>query len=513
MLATVIMQSKETEKFSFAGPKSLSGWNLTKSTKAIPHDDYLELQGSSWDSKIFRVINLPPGRYVVFGRAAEKTMVKIMSLDWKKTLLNFNLSTAKDTWKTDKDGWRIDYRDFESPGGKLYLIIQVRAKTGTAKIKSLKIESAPPKQVSKDTPTPAELAKETATLKTTRGFMMGYVHKFPPYPEPETGNIYNEVKKWGANNARLSIWPALKWRKLAYKDFWNKGLPVLLDYLEENAKLARKAGIKLILDCHFPPPVGGKLLNHASEAFWKNPESTTAMCRLWKAIAERMLPYKDTIWGYDLFNEPLDWGQIPYEPREWRAMAIKIIKTIRSIDKDTWIIYEPGPGGLLRGFEKLVPLPDKRVIYSPHFYFPYEFCAQGVTAIEGTDLPKIMAQINVRYPSTIKGVLWNKQQLERTLASVDEFQKKWNVPIYVGEFSIIRWAPKRDAVRWLEDVLDLFETRGWSWSYHAFRENSCWSLEHDEKYRLKGAPAPPMVEYKTDRAKVILKYFRKNQEN
>jgi aryl-phospho-beta-D-glucosidase BglC (GH1 family) len=513
MFMTSMLQAQEIKEYSFSGAKALSGWTVTKSTKTILHDDYLELQGSTWDSKIYRAINLPAGRYVMFGRAAEKTMIKVMSLDWRKTFLNFNLSTAKDTWKTDKKGWRIDYRDFEVPGGKVLLIIQVRAKSGIAKIKSLKIESAPPKTISKDTPTPAEFAKEAATLRATRGFMMGYINKFGPYPEPEDENIYKEIKKWGANNARLSVWPALKWRKLAYKDFWNKGLPVVLDYLGKNAKLARKAGVKLVLDCHFPPPVGGKLVNHGSEAFWKNPQSTIAMCRFWKAIAERMLPYKDTILGYDLFNEPLDWGQLPYEPREWRAMAIKIIKTIRTVDKDTWVIYEPGPGGLLRGFEKLVPLPDKRVIYSPHFYHPYEFCAQGVTAIEGTDLPKIMAQINVNYPSTIKGVLWNKQQLERTLTAVDEFQKKWNVPIYVGEFSVIRWAPKKDAARWLTDIINLFESRGWSWSYHAFRENSCWSLEHDEKYRLKGAPAPPMVGYKTDRAKIILKYFEKNKEN
>lgn len=496
-------------EFSFSGAGALDGWSITKAAKAIPNENYLEIQGNGWDSKIYRVIDLPAGRYVMFGRAAEKARVKVMTLDWRKTLLDFNLSTDKDTWKRDKDGWRIDYRDFDVPGGKLYLVIQVNAKQGIAKIKSLKIESAPQKSIDKNTPSPAELAKETATLSPARGFMMGYVSEQGPYPTPDV-SIYNEISKWGANVARLSIWPPLQWKKIAQDDFWNKGLPVILDFLEENAIQARKAGVKLVIDCHFPPPVDGKLIDHGTNRFWSNPKTTAAMCRLWKAIAERLLPYKDSIFGYDLFNEPLDWGQLPYEPREWRDMAIAIIKTIRGVDKDTWIIYEPGPGGLLRGFEKLTPLPDKRVIYSPHFYFPHEFCAQGVTAIEGTDLPKIMAATNIHYPGVVKGSLWNKSKLESVLAPIDEFQKKWNVPIYIGEFSVIRWAPKADAVQWLTDIIDLFEERGWSWSYHAFRENSCWSLEHDEKYRVKGAPAPKMTDYETERAKLILKYFKRN---
>ncbi|MFA6102884.1 MAG: cellulase family glycosylhydrolase [Victivallaceae bacterium] len=496
-------------KFLFSGASALAGWSVTKTATTVSHDNCLEIQGSGWDSKIFRIITLPAGRYVMFGRAAEKTRVKIMTIDWRKNLLDFNLSTAKDTWQTDKNGWRIDYRDFESPGGELYLTVEVSAEKGIAKIESLKIESAPPKLADKDTPSPEALAKETAKLRAARGFMMGYVSKFGPYPMPDE-SVYKEINKWGANLARLDVWPALQWPKLAQNDFWNKGLPVVLDHLEANVILARKAGVKIVVDCHFPPPVDGKLLDHGTNKFWGNPETTAAMCRLWKAIAERLLPYKDAVFGYDLFNEPLDWGQIPYEPREWRTMATEIIKTIRTVDKDTWIIYEPGPGGLLRGFDGLVPLPDIRVIYSVHFYYPSEFCAQGVTAIEGTDLPKIMEEINVRYPATIKGVLWDKRQLERMLAPVDEFQKKWHVPVYVGEFSVIRWAPKEDAVRWLTDVISLFEARGWSWTYHAFRENSCWSLEHDETYLLKGAPPPAISDHETERAKVIKNVFKKN---
>jgi len=505
--------------FEFKGDDGLRGWSVSRQAVAKPHPNHLELHGNGWDAKIFRVIHLPAGRYVAFGSASGKVMIKIIGIDWKTTYLPFNLSTDKDAWKTDKDGWRIDYRDFEVPGGDYYLVVQVHAENGEAGIQSLKIESAPPKTIDKDTPTPEALAKETATLPIVRGFMAGYLTredcvKLGHFPPADGSNMFMDMRNFGANVVRLNIWPHGMWPGMAAKnDFWEKSLPVMLDYVESNVALARAAGLKVALVCMFPPPVGGKLINHGSEAFWKNPETAETMSRLWKAIAVRMLPYRDAIYGYDLFNEPLDWGQLPYEPREWRSIAIRIIKAIRSVDKTAWIIYEPGPGGYFRGFQNFVPLPDTRVIYSIHTYDPGDFCMQGVREVPVGELNAPNDFINIRYPSVIKGVVWDKKKIERNLAVARELQEKWHVPIYVGEFSIIRHAPKDDAVRWLKDVTDIFDSYGWSWTYHAFRESKLWSLEHDEKYwdRKKEPGLGPLpVNYETERAKVIKNAFKKN---
>ena len=44
------------------------------------------------------------------------------------------------------------------------------------------------------------------------------------------------------------------------------------------------------------------------------------------------------------------------------------------------------------------------------------------------------------------------------------------MPYYIGEFSVVCWAPEGSGEQYLRDVMELFEQRGWSWSYHAFRE-------------------------------------------
>lgn len=52
----------------------------------------------------------------------------------------------------------------------------------------------------------------------------------------------------------------------------------------------------------------------------------------------------------------------------------------------------------------------------------------------------------------------------------------------------------------------IFEEYDWDWSYHAYREAQCWSLEHtEEQHRVERAPEP------TERLKVIKKWFAKNE--
>ena len=86
-----------------------------------------------------------------------------------------------------------------------------------------------------------------------------------------------------------------------------------------------------------------------------------------------------------------------------------------------------------------------------------------------------------------------------------DFQLAYNVPIYIGEFSAIRWGKGSD--QYLKDVTDIFEEYGWDWSYHAFREWSGWSLEHgDVETDSQPAATPP------SRQTVIRKWFSQNRK-
>lgn len=327
-----------------------------------------------------------------------------------------------------------------------------------------------------------------------RGFMSGHIRE----------GHFRDMRAFGANVVRLQIDVVKEIQSIWWRSFWD-AWPLALDRIESWVKDAIDAGLWVVVDLHKPPI---PYVDFEQAELWNHPDLETNFCRVWRDIAERLLPYRDHIYGYDLYNEPLDRSQLPRGPREWPPMAEKIIEAIREVDTETWIIYEPGPGGLWTNFIGLEPLDDPKVIYSCHFYVPHTYTHQGVWA---ASLEEGLKQIGIDYPGSIDGKLYSRRLLESELWPVVYFQRKHNVPIFVGEFSVVRWAPKEGAVQWLTDVIDIFESHGWSWCYHAFREWHGWSLEHDETYALHDAGVSP-TNVETERAKLIKAALQRNWE-
>ncbi|HWZ58298.1 MAG TPA: cellulase family glycosylhydrolase [Gemmatimonadaceae bacterium] len=295
-----------------------------------------------------------------------------------------------------------------------------------------------------------------------RGFVSGTIDS----------TTFRDMRAWGATVVRLQIHPGeLPW-------------PAQLDQVEARVRAAGAAGLRVVVDMHSAPVKG---VNVETPALWDGPDLEPNLIRVWTDLARRLKPYGQTVWGYDLLNEPIERSQMPSSPRQWRPLAIKVIAAIRAIDPTVWIIYEPGPGGLFNGFEGLTPLPDPRVIYSLHFYAPIQFVNQSFDAAEAGNRAGSGV---VHYPGWIRFRKWDRARLEDLVAPVVAFQRRYHVPIYVGEFSVVRWAPEPDAAHWLQDAIAMFESHGWSWTYHAFREHNAWSLEDDDRYWVRGDAEP-----------------------
>lgn len=254
---------------------------------------------------------------------------------------------------------------------------------------------------------------------------------------------------------------------------------------------ARKYGIHILIDMHIGPGTRQtKLLSN--QMSWE-PAMQQLLADIWKEIA---LKYRDEpmIWGYDLLNEP-DEKNYVYTPNgglDWNRLAEKIARTIREVDPNKPIIVESVEGGGTFGFDLMQPINVPKIIYSFHFYSPHEYTHQGIGNRTG----------KIRYPGKVSGKIYNKAALEKELEPVIRFQKKYNVPIYVGEFGVVRWAENAD--QWLEDVISLFEKYGWDWTYHAFREFHGWDAEID------ATPASTNRVGSTPRREILLKYMKQN---
>ena len=182
---------------------------------------------------------------------------------------------------------------------------------------------------------------------------------------------------------------------------------------------------------------------------------------------------------------------------DYLGAQVRAAKAIRAIDPDRPIIFEVDHWDSAEGFKYLEPVDVPKVVYQVHMYHPGQFTHQG---IHGNPA-------DVSYPGNISGQACDKNTLRQHLAPVREFQLAYNVHIYVGEFSAIRWAPDNSAFRYLRDCIDIFEEYGWDWSYHAYREWDGWSVEHGpdpDDHRPTTEP--------TDRKRLLLGWFGKNKK-
>ncbi len=485
-----ILQKKDEVKrvYEFKGKDAINGWGKTSTLTMMPKDECLELQGNGWDSKMYRQIDLQPGYYLLTATGKGQNLHIRLAKDLSQQQTIFDMNLTHDDWRTDWRPFTID------KPMRIWLLIHLASGNKVeAMVKQIKIEQA--QEVAEaGIPPVAELEKQRPQPAIVRGCTCPAAKAFP------------DLHTFGGNAART--WISLKPESYTadglaeYGPGWEKQL----DRLETYLQAARDARMKVILT------IGGETFgkNISTDKFWNNPGLPAVVCKVWRGIAERLLPYRDVIYGYDLYNEPLDWSQMPNAPRQWRDIAKNVIKAIREVDKETWLVYETGPGGLSWGFAGMKPLPDSRIIYSVHFYNPHEFTHQGIYNIKGTDLAEVKAKTGIRYPVIVNGLLWNKEQIKKDLEAARQFQLKYHVPILVGEFSVVRWAPGPDAVQYLTDLIDIFEEYQWSWIYHGFRECHVWSVEHDETFgRVEDNPAK--ANYETERAKVLKKGLARNQ--
>ncbi len=252
---------------------------------------------------------------------------------------------------------------------------------------------------------------------------------------------------------------------------------------------AARHHVKVVLDLHTPP--GGR--GWTTGSLFGSPAAQAHFVEVWRKMAAR---YKgnNTIWGFDLVNEPNDDETAP-DCKDWQGLALDGARAVREVDPDRTLIIEPCKYGGAGGFTYFNPLPLAHVVYSFHMYEPLTFTHQGV--FHPNDGP-------FTYPGPIDGKLWNRDALAAAMQPAVDFARRYRVQLYVGEFSAIRWAPGAD--RYLADVTSLFEEHGWDWSYHAYREWQGWNLELGAG---KGDLTPPPVP--TARFNVIEHLLQQNE--
>jgi len=238
-----------------------------------------------------------------------------------------------------------------------------------------------------------------------------------------------------------------------------------------------------------------------SDGLFSSQAAQIRLINAWKRIAER---YKNStaVWAYDLVNEPVISTQYPYNYSypidnsiaRWPELAETLVNAIREVEPEKAIIIESLNYGVALDDIKPIAVSVPNIIYSIHLYQPGKLTGQF-----GPEKPVIS------YPGTIDGIYYDKTKLKEILAPLKAYQDKYRVPIYIGEFSCVRWAPNNSAFNYIRDCIEIFEEYNWDYNYFSFRSWNGWSAEHSSGYYDAILPNT-----KTDRELLLRSYFEQN---
>lgn len=255
---------------------------------------------------------------------------------------------------------------------------------------------------------------------------------------------------------------------------------------------ARPRGVTIIVAAEVP--------GVAAAPFWSNQALKASFVAAWRRFAE-VFGNDPAIAGLDLMNEPSPpWpsGDVAEAHGHWRPLAEQTILALRAEGCALPVIFEEiGGAGFPVGLKDFKPFADRNVVYSFHHYSPHDITHQRVSDTWPRTVPyPCGAEYNLGFYDEKYGIgPWNKRRMELELRHVIQFQRRYKVPILVGEFSCVRWAPAGTRERYLSDALSLYRRYGWHWLYHEFRGWPGWDAEitsTDMNVTVREANSPVM---------------------
>lgn len=236
--------------------------------------------------------------------------------------------------------------------------------------------------------------------------------------------------------------------------------------------------VKIVLDLHHTFRAGS-----TQRSGWlARKEGRRVFLDTWKMIATRFKGVGQVL-AYDLVNEPRYTNHTKYS-----NFLTRVCKAIRKIDgkKPIMISCKLGRPKQMRFLQPIKNV--SKVWYTVHFYEAGFITYQGVID-PLTNNPR-------KYPT--RNV--NKALLKKLLKPVKDFQDKYGVRIFVGEFSCSRFSgyPSHlNAKHWFADTISIWEEYKWDWCMHAFRESQVWDQElphNPSDYITRSFDTPPMLE-------------------
>lgn len=309
------------------------------------------------------------------------------------------------------------------------------------------------------------------------GWLSQCMHTTERYETFINRKDFDIIKSWGCDHVRLPI---------DYKVFADEAMnfrPSGFDYVARAIEWAKESGLNIVLDLHQTYGFAFHTYDK-NDNFFTNETYQEFFYKTWEEFAKRFGQYSDFV-AFELMNEVTE----QKFSDAWNRIATTAIKRIRAIASDVKIVvgsYWHNSAPALKDLD--IPKDDPNLVLNFHCYSPMIFTHQGAGWVpelinfKGYQYKHTYAEYEKQnsklYPSNAGsfammenqndtiGVEYFVKQFEVAI----ETAKKYNLPLYCGEYGVIDQADPAPTLEWFTDIHAAFEKYGIGravWSYRS----------------------------------------------
>jgi endoglucanase len=249
---------------------------------------------------------------------------------------------------------------------------------------------------------------------------------------------FKMIKEAGFSSLRINLHPFSHMdRNYIINSDW-------LKTLDWAVKKGLEANLMLILDLH------------EFNAMADNPlEKKEMFLAVWKQLAPRYKNQSNDVL-FEILNEPNQKLSVEL----WNVFLVDAINIIRETNPDRTLIIGPANWNGIESLNTLVlPVNDKNIIVTVHFYHPMSFTHQGAPWAKDF--------------KNITGVKWTgtneeKELIETKLKVAADWSETNDRPIFLGEFGAYDKGEMDSRARYTSFVARTAEKLNFSWAYWQF---------------------------------------------
>ena len=229
--------------------------------------------------------------------------------------------------------------------------------------------------------------------------------------------------------------------------------------------------LRVVVDLHI---LRSHHFNAEDKPLWTDPKAQEKFLLLWRDLSSELKKYPVGLVAYEPMNEP-----VADDPEDWNKLVEKVVKEIRKEEPGRTIVIGSNRWQSVSTFDQLrIPQGDRNIILSFHFYTPmlithYKASWTGVGRYKGpVNYPgQIVAGSDIEgLPADIAGIVkgnngvYNREILEKLLDKPLRMARKYDLPLYCGEWGCLPTVPRKARLQWYRDVRQNLEKNNIAWA-------------------------------------------------